>query len=279
MEGLNYMIRKAKTNGWIKGFGTQTNRGEDMEITQLLYADDCLVFCEAKVEQIRHLRAILTIFEAISGLHVNWSKSFLYPVNQVTDLQFLASAYHKTQEIWNDVLERCEKKLTRWKSQYLSLGGRLTLINSVLDALPTYLMSLLPIPKDIEKKINKVRREFLWHENKDKKGYNLVEWQIVTLSKQHGGMGIKDLRLHNQSLLQKWLWRFCKEDRSLWRKDIAQKYGLLNQWTTNEVNTTYGCSVWKTIRRMWNECRENLSIMVGDGTNTFLLGRSLDWAL
>ncbi|XP_059310774.1 uncharacterized protein LOC132062161 [Lycium ferocissimum] len=123
MEGVNYMIRKAKTNGRIKGIGTQTNRGEDMEITHLLYADHSLVFCEAKVEQIRHLKAILTIFEAISGLHVNWNKSFLYPVNQVTDLQFLASnlgcqteslptkylgmplgANHKAQEIWNDVL-------------------------------------------------------------------------------------------------------------------------------------------------------------------------------
>uniref|UniRef100_A0A0V0IKN6 Putative ovule protein n=1 Tax=Solanum chacoense TaxID=4108 RepID=A0A0V0IKN6_SOLCH len=40
--------------------------------------------------QIRHLRAILTIFEGISGLHVNWHKSWLYPVNQVTNMQILA---------------------------------------------------------------------------------------------------------------------------------------------------------------------------------------------
>lgn len=33
------------------------------------------------------------------------------------------------------MIEKCEKKLTRWKSQYISLGGRVTLINSVLDAL------------------------------------------------------------------------------------------------------------------------------------------------
>lgn len=90
---------------------------------------------------------------------------FLYPVNQVNDVQDLASnlscqmgslptnylgmplgATQKEQEIWNEVLERCDRKLSRWKSQYLSLGGRLTLINSVLDALPTYMMSLFPIP-------------------------------------------------------------------------------------------------------------------------------------
>ena len=37
------------------------------------------------------------------------------------------------------------------------MGGRLTLIKSVMDALPTYMMSLLPIPGNIEKKINKVQ--------------------------------------------------------------------------------------------------------------------------
>lgn len=38
------------------------------------------------------------------------------------------------------------KELANWRSQYLSLGGRVTLVNIVLDALPTYMMSLFPIP-------------------------------------------------------------------------------------------------------------------------------------
>lgn len=48
-------------------------------------------------------------------------------------------------------MERSEKKLSMWKSQYLSLGGRLTLIKSVVDGIPTYMMSLFPIPKSIER--------------------------------------------------------------------------------------------------------------------------------
>ena len=66
-------------------------------------------------------------------------------------------AKNKGVEVWSAVLERSERKLTRWKRQYLSMGGRLTLIKSVMDALPTYMMSLLPIPGNIEKKINKVQ--------------------------------------------------------------------------------------------------------------------------
>lgn len=39
-------------------------------------------------------------------------------------------AKSNSKHIWDSVLEKCEKKLTRWKAQYLSTGGRLTLINA-----------------------------------------------------------------------------------------------------------------------------------------------------
>lgn len=55
-------------------------------------------------------------------------------------------AKSKDLEIWNGVMERCEKRLAKWKGQYLSFGGRVILVNSVLDALPTYVMSFFPLP-------------------------------------------------------------------------------------------------------------------------------------
>ena len=33
---------------------------------------------------------IFILFEAISGIHINWNKSFLYPINVVPDLSSLA---------------------------------------------------------------------------------------------------------------------------------------------------------------------------------------------
>ncbi|WMV55675.1 hypothetical protein MTR67_049060 [Solanum verrucosum] len=123
MEGLNFMIRRARENGWIRGFCANRTMGNAMEISHLLYADDSLVFCEAEVTQIRHLRAILTIFEGVSGLHINWQKSCLYPVNQVPNMQILAEnlgcqvaslptkylgmplgAKNKELEVWNEIL-------------------------------------------------------------------------------------------------------------------------------------------------------------------------------
>lgn len=62
--------------------------------------------------------------------------------------------------VWDVIVEITERRLTRWKAQYLSLGGRHT-INSVLDSLPTYVMSLFPLPTKVMKKLDRLRRNFL----------------------------------------------------------------------------------------------------------------------
>lgn len=75
---------------------------------------------------------------------------------------------HKALEIWDGILEKTERKLAKWKIYYLSMGGRLILINFVLDSLPTYVMSLFLIPAKVVKKLDKIkmRRKFLWQGNK-----------------------------------------------------------------------------------------------------------------
>lgn len=49
---------------------------------------------------------------------------------------------NKAMEIWRGVIDNCEKRISKWKAQYLSFGERTILINSILDALNTYVMTL-----------------------------------------------------------------------------------------------------------------------------------------
>ena len=56
-------------------------------------------------------------------------------------------AKHKTFGLWEGVEERFRKRLSLWKRQYISKGGRLTLIRSTLSNMPTYLMSFFRLPK------------------------------------------------------------------------------------------------------------------------------------
>jgi magnesium-transporting ATPase (P-type) len=53
--------------------------------------------------------------------------------------------------------ERIEKRLSSWKGKYLSVGGRLVLINLVLSSLPIFILSFFENPKGVLEKIDYFR--------------------------------------------------------------------------------------------------------------------------
>lgn len=77
------------------------------------------------------------------------------------------------------------------------------MVNSALDGIPTYLMSLIPVPSEVGKKINKLRRDFIWEGNAENRKIHLVNWEKITRCKEEGeggGLGVRDLKVHNKSL-------------------------------------------------------------------------------
>jgi hypothetical protein len=60
------------------------------------------------------------------------------------------------------LIAKADRYLSRWRAVLLSAGGRLVLINAVLDALPTYAMAAMPLPPAVVKALDALRRAFLW---------------------------------------------------------------------------------------------------------------------
>ncbi|WMV14069.1 hypothetical protein MTR67_007454 [Solanum verrucosum] len=216
MEGLNDMLRTAQTRGWIRGFNANMNNRQGLAISHLQYADDTLIFCDADSSQLKYLRVILILFEAISGLHINWGKSLIFPVNEVPWINMLANI----------------------------LGGK------VGDLPTTYLG--MPLGD---------------------KSRSKVKWDQVILSKKEGGLGIRNLKIQNQSLLMimKWLWRFASQEQALWKETIKARFGMENLWITNLSTQPYGSGVWRSIRNLWIKFFNKCKIKVGNG------GRTLFW--
>lgn len=85
----------------------------------------------------------------------------------------------KRINVWHLVVERIKKRLLKWKANYLSKGGRLTLIKAALANIPIYHMSLLNMPKHITNIIEKYQRNFLWQGRMESSGKHLVAWDFV----------------------------------------------------------------------------------------------------
>ena len=106
-------------------------------------------------------------------------------------------ASFKAKFIWDDVVEKIDRRLASWKWMYLSNGGRVTLIKSTLSNLPTYFMSLFPIPALVVKRMEKLQCAFLWGGISEEFKYHLVSWSKICTPIFEGGLGIRNLRMFN----------------------------------------------------------------------------------
>ena len=176
-------------------------------------------------------------------------------------------AKFKDLSVWNPILERMERRLASWKRLYLSKGGKVTLLKSTLLFLPTYFLSLLPLPGKVAKGLEKLQRDFMWSGIGGEPKLHLVKWAKVCKLLQVGRLGIRCLGSFNSALLGKWLWRYVMETDALWRRVIEAKYGNnWDGWCTKKVTSPYGVSLWRLIRGGWLNFSKLLVYDVGDGT-------------
>lgn len=71
------------------------------------------------------------------------------------------------------------------------------MIQSVLDAIPTYYLSLFRMPRGVANILEKKMRDFLWEGFGEGSQTHLVVWDSITLPKENGGLGIGNLMLRN----------------------------------------------------------------------------------
>ena len=106
-------------------------------------------------------------------------------------------------ESWGQIAEKFRKKLSNWKAKTLSIGGRLTIVSSVLGGVPNYWMSMFPVPKGVVKELENLRRDFFWGKKEEGKAIPWIRWNTACKKKENGGLGIIGIEDMNLSLLAK----------------------------------------------------------------------------
>ncbi|KAK9057871.1 hypothetical protein SSX86_022710 [Deinandra increscens subsp. villosa] len=177
MEGLHVFIKDASEAGIFRGL-----RIKDIYISHLFYADDALFFGQWSEDNAMSLIDILDVFHKVSGLALNVNKSSLFGIGiGKTDSLKLAALigckYQNTPftylglpvgsrmnriKSWDLLIDKFKRKLSNWKRNLLSIGGRATLVTSVLGSIGSYIFSLFPAPKRVLHNLETMRARFFW---------------------------------------------------------------------------------------------------------------------
>jgi hypothetical protein len=207
---LQTIVNKAWHAGVLK-HPLSDNFEDDYPIVQ--YADETLLILPGDARVLFNLKGLLRTFSDSTGLHVNFGKSFLVPINMngeralhlantfgcqagempFTYLELPLGTTRPTVTEFAPLICRIERRMAGI-SKFLSYNGRLILVSSVLSALPTFYMCSLKLPPQVVKQIDIFRKRSLWSKGDiDRRGTCLVAWDTTVKPKEQGGLGIIDL--------------------------------------------------------------------------------------
>lgn len=130
-------------------------------INHLLFADDTMFFCYATPESCQALKDILLEYELAFGQKINNNKLSITfssktpaPIKNATmlilDIQkggtgkYMGLPKHfgrRKKDLFTSTVDKIKKRTAKWSTHHLSKAGKMTMVKSVLTAIPTYSMS------------------------------------------------------------------------------------------------------------------------------------------
>lgn len=209
------------------------------------YADDTIIIMPACVEQAARMKTILTDYADSVGLHINFHKSTLIPINTPEDrgrdlaaifgcttanmpFTYLGLPLGTTKPTVLDMTPwvcKAEGRISAAMS-LMSYAGKLALMNSLVTSLAIYPMGVLRLPPKIIEQLDKIRRQCLWKKKTDAgdKSNSLAAWDLVCRPKRNGGLGVLNLKVQNDAMLLKLLHKFYNQLDIPWVKLIWDTY-------------------------------------------------------
>lgn len=194
--------------------------------TQILYADDVLIFCTGTKRNLRILLTIFNKYSAVSGQIINVAKSrFFMGAMTGSRTQMIASllgfnvgtlpftylgcpifrgklrvSHFKT------ITDRIKTKLATWKGTSLSIMGRVQLVKSIIHGMLVYSFHVYMWPRRLLRSLNTWIKNFIWSGDVFTRKVCTVPWNTVCRPWLEGGLDIKLTQLINDAFMLKLAW-------------------------------------------------------------------------
>ncbi|MCI18524.1 putative ribonuclease H protein, partial [Trifolium medium] len=206
------MIALKQDEGLIQGLAIAK---EAPKISHLFFADDSIIFCRAHKEEARHLMQVLHEYQRASGQQINIGKSEMMFSSKVSNtikeeiqaivpipitnniakyLGMPTQVGRSKKQLFNFIMDKIWGKVKGWKENKLSFAGRGVLIRSVIQAIPTYIMSCFSIPQGICEQIESAICRYWWGGTDTSKKIHWKAKHVLFKAKREGGLGFRNIR-------------------------------------------------------------------------------------
>jgi hypothetical protein len=177
MDPLQCILDLATNHGTLSPLPEETARWRT-----LLYADDAAILLNPVRQDMQAVVEILQTFGHFSSLRINLEKRSVHPIRcEDIELDHVLEPFNGIRESFpcrylglqlhtrplkkvhvQPLIEHIAHRLPGWKGKWLNSAGCLTLVSSVLSSIPTYHLTVFPLAVWARKRIDGIRRSFLW---------------------------------------------------------------------------------------------------------------------
>lgn len=292
IETLANLLRKSE----LKGFRVE---GMQERLLTLLFADDTTVFL-SKEDNFEHLNNLLRMWCRASRARFNIEKTEIIPVrmedyrmivlnkrriNHREDGNKLPEGINIAKEgemvrilgsqvgnkveqgnLWGPVLEKIKRSLRHWEHSNSSMKGKRHIINMFVGGMTFYLTRVQGMPKDIEQRITKIIRHYMWEGKKP-----MINVETLYKPLEEGGRGLLDIKSRNEAIHLSWLKDYMRLDKD--RPPWAYMADALIRQNARKVDKIEGrrdgvnqiLQTWKAKTRGKTKLPEDLANMLKAG--------------
>lgn len=266
-------------------FARYTSSHKQPRVNHLLFADDILFFCRTNNKSLKSLSKILQLYEKASGQKINTQKSGITFSNLAPTalkdkikhalgiekeggaVKYLGVPEHfgrKKRDMFTSIVDKIRQRAAGWSTRYLSYAGKLTLLKSVLSAMPNHTMQCFKLPKSICQRIQSAYTRFWWDASPETRKMSWIAWDTMVKAKKDGGLGIREIESFNDALLAKTSWRILTAPSCPLARVLKEKYFHDQEFLHAKLPAS--CSHgWRGIVIGRDLIRDHLGWVIGDG--------------